>query len=237
MVKVKVMKNLKSFAAPSVHEGIFWKVKRNTSCVGGVTWLYDWWVPASSKHGVPRSWVLSPSVLNEELEQISRYHTFSSVTVFAVASKEAVSVTSAFRGEQLGHGMLLFCTRLLWKLVAKLRPALWFKRSQICSLAIDLAVPLKGIGAGWVVTGWADSSYPLLWVFWDLTLRKTLMLYEWEVLLLALCFRWDDWESKKIVVVLEDPNISTWNRDHCLLLVPSSAVCLCFDISSLCSAR
>lgn len=65
------------------------KSEKKETRVGGVTWLYDQWVSASSKHGVPRSWALAPSALNEELEQIARDHTFSSLAVFTVASKEA----------------------------------------------------------------------------------------------------------------------------------------------------
>lgn len=52
-----------------------------------------------TEHGMPRSGVVGPSVPHEELEQISSCHTFSSVMFSTVASKEAVSVTSGFRGK------------------------------------------------------------------------------------------------------------------------------------------
>lgn len=140
-----------------VTKGSFEKWK-GAYCVQGVTWFSDQWVSVGSKHSLPRSRVLAPPVLNEEL-QISHFLPSGS---FTVASKEAGSVTSAFRGKQLGHSLLLLCKRLLWKLQAKLRRTFWLKRSQIWGLPIDLAVPLAGISAGRVVTGWADGSYLLL---------------------------------------------------------------------------
>lgn len=138
-------------------KGSFEKWK-GACCVEGVTWFSDQWVSVGSKRGLPRSWVLAPSILNEEL-QIPHFLPSGS---FTVASEEAASVTSAFRGKQLGHSLLLLCKSLLWKLEAKLRRTFWPKRSQIWGLPIDLAMPLAGISAGWVVTGWADSSYLLL---------------------------------------------------------------------------
>lgn len=59
------------------------------------------------------------------------------------------------------------------------------------------------------------------------TERKTLMLYEWKVLVLALCFRWDDWERKKIVIFLEDPNMSTWNTYMHTKSLPFTCAIVC----------
>lgn len=94
------------------------------SCLVG--WPVSW-VSVNSEHGMPRSGVLAPSVLQEELEQISRCHTFSSVVFFTVASKEAISVTPSFRGKQCEHSMILLCKSLQLKLVANLRKTFWLK--------------------------------------------------------------------------------------------------------------
>lgn len=68
-------------------------------------------MPVNFERGMPRSGLVAPSVPHEELEQISSCHTFSSMFFFTVASKEAVSVTPAFRGKQSEHSLIFIIQR------------------------------------------------------------------------------------------------------------------------------
>lgn len=144
-----------------------------------------------------------------------------------------MSLTYAFKVKHPGHSVFLFC----WSLKKQAKN---FLIQEVAHLQFTYW-PVSAFDGNWCRLGCYRLSrqfFPALENVLRSTEGKPPILYEWKVLLLVLCFRWDDWETKKIVVFLEDLNISTWNTDHSLPFTYAIVCCLPLPwyFITLCSA-